>query len=39
LNKNAQQRLQHIGDTRLFLDATFFQHAEPASAAAEPQQL
>jgi len=29
LNKNAQQRLQHIGDMRLFLDAKYF----PAAAA------
>ena len=32
LNKNVQQRLQHIGDMRLFLDQKFF----PAAAAAGP---
>jgi serine/threonine protein kinase len=31
LNKNATQRLQHIGDSRLFMDGTF-----AAAAAAEP---
>src|SRR5436309_7370699 len=32
LNKNVQQRLQHIGDMRLFLDQKFF----PAAAATGP---
>jgi tRNA A-37 threonylcarbamoyl transferase component Bud32 len=32
LNKNAQQRLQHIGDMRLFLDQKFF----PAAATSAP---
>src|SRR5215831_739127 len=34
LNKNPQQRLQHIGDMRLFLDETFF----PSKAAASQRQ-
>jgi len=34
LNKNVQQRLQHIGDMRLFLDEKFFPEAAPAAVAA-----
>ena len=40
LNKNAQQRLQHIGDMRLFLDQKFFPAtatAATASAGLEPK--
>jgi eukaryotic-like serine/threonine-protein kinase len=33
LQKNAQQRLQHIGDARLFLDQAFASPASPPSAA------
>jgi Tol biopolymer transport system component len=35
LNKNPQQRLQHIGDMRLFLDQTFFPAA--STTASQPQ--
>jgi hypothetical protein len=34
LNKNAQQRLQHIGDMRLFLDEKFFPKVPAATAMA-----
>jgi serine/threonine protein kinase len=34
LNKNPQQRLQHIGDMNLFLDPKFFLSAETSSATA-----
>jgi len=37
LNKNMQQRLQHIGDMRLFLDPKYFPSAEKPAAAAVPQ--
>src|SRR5215471_797182 len=33
LNKNVQQRLQHIGDMQLFLDETLFPSVEKAEAA------
>lgn len=35
LNKNVQQRLQHIGDMRLFLDQKFFPSAAPAGPVVE----
>jgi eukaryotic-like serine/threonine-protein kinase len=35
LNKNASQRLQHIGDTRLFLDGTLVPSAPSAANATE----
>jgi serine/threonine protein kinase len=35
LNKNAQQRLQHIGDMRLFLDQKFFSAAPNAGVGPE----
>jgi len=38
LNKNASQRLQHIGDTRLFLDGTLAAAAPPTSDAAPPSR-
>jgi serine/threonine protein kinase/Tol biopolymer transport system component len=39
LNKSIQQRLQHIGDMRLFLDQKFFPTAEmPAAAAVSSQR-
>jgi serine/threonine protein kinase len=38
LNKNAQQRLQHIGDMRLFLDEKFFPRDALAAARAAGEQ-
>ena len=37
LNKSIQQRLQHIGDMRLFLDEKFFPAAATSTAAAEAE--
>jgi len=36
LNKNVQQRLQHIGDMRLFLDETLFPSVEKTATAGTP---
>src|SRR5262249_36777073 len=38
LNKNPQQRLQHIGDMQLFLDAKFFQPGATNVAVADHPQ-
>ncbi len=39
LNKNAAQRLQHIGDTRLFLDGTIATAASTADASTAPRGI
>jgi eukaryotic-like serine/threonine-protein kinase len=38
LNKNVAQRLQHIGDVRLFLDPRFFPTPEAKTSVVEPQR-
>jgi hypothetical protein len=35
LNKNVQQRLQHIGDVRLFLDQNIFASGTPTAPVVE----
>jgi Tol biopolymer transport system component len=39
LNKNIQQRLQHIGDMRLFFDETLFPSVEKTAEAGTPANL